>query len=210
MTDKKEWWMSDKFDMWNERYANQGYFYGSEPNDFLQEACGAIPKGGSVLCLAEGEGRNAVFLAGLGYAVTAVDGSAQGLAKLQTLANEKGVRVAAVCADLADYDMGVGAWDGIVSIWCHLPNPLRSEVHRKAVAALKPGGVFLLEAYTPKQLAYKTGGPPDVTLLMTLSALRQELSGLQIEHGVEIDRDIQEGRGHLGTSAVVQVLARKP
>lgn len=202
--------MSGKFDMWDERYGKQGYFYGSEPNDFLKSCCEVIPKGGRILCIGEGEGRNAVYLAGLGYQVTAVDGSAQGLRKLAELAAQRGVTVQTVCADLTDYQMGDGVWDGIVSIWCHLPQPLRTSVHRRSVAALSPGGHFILEAYTPKQLEYKTGGPPDAALLMTLQALQQELDGLVFVHGIEIIRNVAEGTGHIGLSAVVQVLARKP
>ena len=202
--------MTGKFEMWDERYGNQGYFYGSEPNDFLKEHADAIPTGGEVLCIAEGEGRNAVYLAGLGYQVSAVDGSAVGLAKLAAFAKERKVTVQAVCADLADYDIGTAKWDAIISIWCHLPKPLRASVHHRVAEGLRPGGCFLLEAYTPKQLGYKTGGPPDASLLMTLSALQQELPGLVIEHGVEVDRNVQEGQGHRGQSAVVQIIARKP
>ncbi len=201
--------MTDKFGMWDDRYGNQGYYYGSQPNDFLKEHLDSIPKGGRVLCIAEGEGRNAVYLAGLGYLVTAVDGSAVGLAKLSALATERGVSVDSVCADLADYDMGTQKWDAIISIWCHLPQPLRADVHRRVAIGLRPGGCFLLEAYTPKQLEYKTGGPPDVALLMTLSALKDELAGLRLEHAMETLRNVQEGRGHTGQSSVVQIIARK-
>jgi SAM-dependent methyltransferase len=196
--------------MWDERYAEGGYFYGTEPNDFLREQAGGIIKGGRVLCLAEGEGRNAVYLAGLGLQVTGVDGSAVGLEKTRKLAAGRGVQVATVLADLAEYKIVPGAWDAIVSIWCHLPKPLRRKVHSDCVAGLKAGGLFILEAYTPRQLEFKTGGPPTAELLMTLADLKEELRGLDSLIGREIDRAIQEGMGHSGQSAVVQVVGSKP
>ena len=194
---------------WDERYGASGFFYGTEPNDFLRERCAAIPAGGDVLCLAEGEGRNAVFLAGQGYRVVAVDQSAVGLGKATQLAADRGVRIETVVANLDGYAIEPGRWDGIVSIWCHLPTALRAAVHRQVVAGLKAGGVFLLEAYTPAQLQHGTGGPKDIDLLPTLAALRQELAGLDLLHAVECERLIHEGQGHAGLSAVVQVLARR-
>lgn len=195
---------------WDDRYSRSEFFYGSEPNDFLVEQSGTIPVGGSVLCLAEGEGRNAVYLAQQGLKVTGVDGSAVGLAKAQQLAAERGVQIQTVVSDLADYDMGVACWDAIVSIWCHLPQPLRTTVHQRVVQALRPGGVFILEAYNPDQLTYKTGGPPTVELLMTVSDLRHELAGLEFQIAQEVVRDVHEGAGHDGPSAVTQILGVKP
>jgi SAM-dependent methyltransferase len=195
---------------WDERYGSDQYWYGTRPNDFLREHAAALPPRGRVLCLGEGEGRNAVFLAGQGFEVVAVDASAVGLAKAARLARERSVAVTTLQADLAQYPLGRAAWDGIVSIWCHLPQPLRARVHRDVVGALRPGGVFLLEAYTPAQLAYRTGGPSTVELLMTAAALRAELAGLELDIAVEREREIHEGQGHNGRSAVVQVLARRP
>ncbi len=197
--------------MWDERYSQPGFSYGTEPNDFLvATAARYLPPNGEVLCLAEGEGRNAVFLAGLGFHVTGVDGSSVGLTKAQALASERGLHIHTVVADLADFDLGVERWDGIVSIWCHLPSALRARVHRSVVAALRPGGALLLEAYTPKQLELKTGGPPTLDMLMTLPALREELSGLELLVGEEKLREVREGAYHAGKSAVVQVVARRP
>ena len=194
---------------WDERYAATNYFYGTEPNDFVREQCRAIPKGGDVLCLGEGEGRNAVFLAQQGYRVVALDQSAIGLRKAQQLAAERGVRIDTVVANLDGYRMEPARWDGIVSIWCHLPAALRAAVHAQVVDGLKVGGVFLLEAYTPEQLKHGTGGPKDVALLPTLAELRRELAGLELVHAVELERVIHEGQGHDGLSAVVQIVARR-
>jgi len=197
--------------MWDERYGQAGFIYGTEPNDFLAaNAERHLPSKGEVLSLAEGEGRNAVFLARLGFRVTGVDGSRVGLEKAQRLAEERGVRIETAVADLAGYDLGKERWDGIVSIWCHMPTEQRARLHRAVVAALKPGGVFLLEAYTPKQLEYKTGGPSTKELLMTLAAVREELAGLELVVGEEKLREVHEGSYHDGMSAVLQVIARKP
>ena len=194
---------------WDDRYSGDGFFYGTEPNDFLVGQAHRLPAGGQVLCLAEGEGRNAVWLAGRGYDVTAVDQSAVGLAKAGRLAASRGLALHTVQADLAQWTLPPGAWDAIVSIWCHLPGALRAKVHRAVVAGLRPGGVFLLEAYTPDQLRYGTGGPKDVDLLPTLAQLREELQGVQFEFAIERERDVREGGGHAGPSAVVQVVARR-
>ncbi|BAN69966.1 class I SAM-dependent methyltransferase [endosymbiont of unidentified scaly snail isolate Monju] len=195
--------------MWDQRYSDDDYFYGTAPNDFLATNAGRIPNG-PVLCLAEGEGRNAVHLAGLGYQVTAVDSSAAGLRKAERLARERGVTLECVHADLADYDLGTARWAGIVSIFAHLPPPLRRQVHAAIPRALRPGGILLLEAYTPAQLDHGTGGPPVAELMMDAASLRDELPGLVFDHLAECEREVVEGKGHRGTGAVVQAIARKP
>jgi SAM-dependent methyltransferase len=194
---------------WDERFAEPGYAYGTEPNDFLREVAERIPRG-PVLCLGEGEGRNATFLAGLGFEVTALDASRVGLAKAEALARERGVRLRTECADVTKYTLAPGAWSGIVSLWLHLPTAARAALHRTCVAGLAAGGAFVLEAYTPLQLELGTGGPREADRLATLAGLREELDGLDLEIGRELDREIHEGRYHEGRGAVVQVLGRKP
>lgn len=198
--------------MWDQRYTEAGFAYGTAANDFLKSEYAKIPKGGQVLCLAEGEGRNAVFLARQGYVVTAVDQSSVGLEKAQRFAAEHGVTITTVVADLADYDLGSEAWDGIVSITAHVPAALRKNLHSQAVRALKPGGVFILEAYTEQQLETTgRGGPPasQKQLFMSLEELKIELKGLQFVVDAEVKRYISEGKYHQGESAVVQVVACK-
>ena len=195
--------------MWEERYSQHAYAYGKDPNDFVVEVAVRIPAGGRVLCIAEGEGRNAVYLASRGHEVHTIDGSAAGVRKTQRLAAERGVTVHARHRDLADADLGRD-WQAIVAIFAHLPQPLRAEVHQRCVAALAPGGVMLLEAYTPRQLARKTGGPPVLGMLMEPADLRQELAGLTFERLEEKERDVTEGRFHHGVAAVVQVIGVKP
>jgi len=194
--------------MWDERFSEPGYAYGTDPNGFLTSVADRIPHG-NVLCLAEGEGRNAVYLAGLGYEVTAVDTSTVGLAKAKALASDRGVTIETVLADLDDYSIEPGAWQGIVSIYCHLPPVVRAALHERCLRGLAPGGVLVLEGFTPRQLELGTGGPKNRELLMELEIIRQELPGLRIEIGREIERDVAEGKYHGGTASVVQILAVK-
>ncbi len=196
-------------ELWNSRYSEQGYAFGDQPNDFLAANWQSIPQG-NTLFLAEGEGRNGVFMARQGYSVTGVDGAEAGLLKAQELASSYDVSIETVVADLADYVIEQECYTGIVSIFAHLPVELRRRVHAAVVAGLKPGGVFLLEAYTPDQAESGTGGPSNRDLLMKLEDLKGELAGLDFEIGQEITRDVIEGRYHTGSAHVVQVLARKP
>jgi len=197
-----------ELNFWEQRYSEAAYAYGTEPNDFLAEVAARIP-GGPVLCLAEGEGRNAVWLAGRGHEVTAVDASPAGLAKAEALAHARGVNIATIAADLASFPIAPGAWSGVVAIFAHLPPPLRRAVHRAAALGLAPGGVFILEAFTPRQLARGTGGPQKPELLYTLEMLGDDLAGLDLEIGREVERAVVEGNYHTGHAAVVQVLARR-
>lgn len=196
---------------WNARYAAAAaeYVYGTAPNAFVAACAPELPPG-PVLCLGEGEGRNAVFLAQRGHGVTALDQSATDLAKARALAAKHRVPLATVVADLAAYAIAPGAWAGIVAIFMHLPPDLRARVLTQAAAGLQPGGVFILESYTPAQLAFGTGGPRDAALLPTLADLRPLLPGLVLDHAEELERDVHEGGGHTGRSAVVQLIARRP
>lgn len=195
--------------MWDERYASDEYAFGTEPNDFLRAEAGRIARG-KVLCMADGEGRNGVYLAGLGHAVLSVDLSSVGLQKAEKLAAERGVQIETRVADLSEWPIEAGYWDGIVSVFCHMPSALRAQLHQRVVAGLKPGGVFILEAYTPDQLAHDTGGPSSIDLLMSSAALAVELADLDLVHSVELERDVVEGSFHTGRAAVVQVVGIKP
>lgn len=132
---------------WNERYSEPGFAYGTAPNDFLVSVVDRIPKG-RILSLAEGEGRNAVYLASLGYEVTGVDGSKVGLQKAMELAKEHGVAITTIQADLGEFVIEAGQWDGIIACYCHVPSEIRVPLHQAAVRGLKPGGVFVLEAFS--------------------------------------------------------------
>lgn len=195
--------------IWDKRYQGDDYVYGTAPNDFLKSQVAELPRG-KVLCLAEGEGRNAVFLAQRGFDVTAVDLSPVGLAKARRLAEQQGVGISTIVADLSDFQITPEAWDGIISIFAHMPPPARRHIHREVVNGLRPRGVLVLEAYRPEQLKFGTGGPPVAEMMMDLDGLRSELSGLDFEYAVETTRDVHEGPLHHGTGAVVQLRARKP
>ena len=212
---------SSSSNMWDERYAETDFAYGTAPNDFLKKILptleGVVPQTSSCLLLAEGEGRNAVYMAQQGWPKpTAVDSSSVGLVKAQKLANDKGVAIAVECADLATYELGGGEgrppkWDCIVGISCHLPPPIRDRVLQNVPRALKPGGYFVLEAYTPQQLEYKTGGPPAAEMMYSRQILQDAFEGhLEIVRNQEVVREVVEGKYHTGRAAVVQFVGRKP
>jgi hypothetical protein len=144
----------------------------------------------------------------LGYEVVAVDQSKIGLAKAQQFATQQQVKIHTIAADLADFVIEPQSWQGIVSIFCHLPSPLWGMVHRSAVAGLDRGGLLILEAYTPRQLQWKTGGPKNLDMLVSLDLVRSELADLDFEVLQEVERNITEGVYHNGMSAVVQVLGK--
>ncbi|HEU4877552.1 MAG TPA: class I SAM-dependent methyltransferase [Sphingomicrobium sp.] len=195
--------------MWDQRYQENKPVYGEAANDFLAEQVGLL-RPGTCLCLAEGQGRNAVWIAEQGFAVSAMDQSSVGMAKAAGLAAARGVALKTAVGDLADFDLGSGKWDNIVSIFGHLPGPLRRDVHRRVVEALRPGGIFLLEAFTPDQLATEgTGGPADPDMLLTIAKLKAELPELEVVFAREILRPVNEGDYHKGDCAVVQFIARK-
>ena len=195
--------------MWDERYQENKPTYGDAANDFLVEQVGVLQPG-TCLCLAEGQGRNAVWIAQQGFAVTAMDQSSVGMAKAAELAAARGVALATAVGDLAQFDLGLAKWDNIVSIFGHLPSALRRDVHRRLVEALRPGGIFLIEAFTPDQLGTEgTGGPSDPDMLLTVEKLTAELAGLEVLFAREIVRAVNEGDYHKGDCAVVQFIARK-
>lgn len=153
-----------------------------------------------------------MFLAEQGYQVTAMDLSDVGLNKALQLARDRGVDIITQVADLADYEFGEARWDGIVSIWAHLPKEVRQRVYAQIAPALKPNGVFILEAYTEQQLTMEAiGGPPATQKerFSSLAILRSELADLEEITGMEKQRIISEGKRHQGLSAVVQFIAKK-
>jgi len=191
--------------MWNERYSQPGFAYGTEPNEFLATAAGRIPVG-PVLTLGEGEGRNAAYLAGLGHRVVAVDQSEVGLAKARQLAADRGLKIETICTDLDGFAIQPGAWAGIVSIFCHLPRRIRVPLYASIVRGLRPGGVLVMEAYTPKQIGRGTGGPQDPDMMLSLADLMEELAGLKFVHACELEREVREGAYHTGLASVVQMV----
>ncbi|RCS54292.1 class I SAM-dependent methyltransferase [Bremerella cremea] len=195
---------------WDERFGQSEYVYGTEPNSFLAESIHYLPPSGRVLCLCEGEGRNAVFLARLGYQVSGVDVSAEGKKKAERLAEQQGVSIEYHLADLSKFDFGQQRWDAVISISAHLPSTVQADIYPQVFNALKENGVFLLESYHPKQLAYGTGGPKDVDMLMTLEIIRNHFPDLEVLHAAELEREVTEGTFHTGNAYVTQFIGRKP
>lgn len=194
---------------WDQRFAGEEFVYGKQPNDFLRQQAAGLAAG-QALCLAEGEGRNAVFLAELGHQVCAQDISPVGLRKAEALAQQKGVNITTLCCDLAALDLKPTSLDLIAAIWMHVEPELRARVFEQAVEALRPGGHLLIEAYHPQQLNFSSGGPTRRELLIEAAQLQQELATLEPLILQEIERTITEGSAHQGRSAVVQFFGRKP
>jgi SAM-dependent methyltransferase len=196
---------------WDERYAEDGFAFGTEPNDFLRDVADRLPKG-RTLCLGDGEGRNGVFLAQLGHDVVTVDLSPVGVVKARRLASDRGTSIDARVADLETFELGLNSWDCIVSVFCHLPPPLRHKVHSSVPAALRSHGCFVLEAYRTANIGRGVGGPQNPEMTVELEDILSDIgssNGMTIEVGREIERDIVEGKYHNGMSATTQVLARK-
>ncbi len=190
---------------WDSRYKGDEYAYGTEPNDYLVAQMGLIPKGGRVLCLADGEGRNSVFLAAQGFQVTAVELSHEGIEKAKRLAADRGVTVTFIEEDVNSLDIKPGHWDAIVSIFLHLPKNLRQALHSKILLGLTAGGVYIYEAYTLDQLGKGTGGPKEAQVLAEPKAVLEDFPQERVHHFFAGERPIHEGPLHSGAGAVAQV-----
>jgi SAM-dependent methyltransferase len=202
--------------MWDERYSEDGFAYGTEPNQFLKTILPTLqlPDKANCLLVAEGEGRNAVYMAQQqpgNWQVTGVDSSAVGLAKAQKLAASRNVQIHTQVVDLAEYDFGVNQWDCIIGIMCHVPPPIRQRMLQAIPGALRPGGYVVFECYTPKQLEYKTGGPPSAAPMYTSEIFQQAFGNGQLEiiRNEELESNIVEGKYHTGKAAVVQFVGQK-
>lgn len=194
-------------EFWNQRYADGGYLFGTEPNAFLAEHWERLE--GPVLSLSEGEGRNAVFLAARGLEVVGVDLSSVALQKAQRLAESRGVTIKTVLADLATFEPEADHYGSVVSISAHLPSDVRHALYPRVERSLKTGGILILEAYSENQRLRGTGGPKDVDLLMTVDKIRRELPALEPIVLREVEREFSEGEAHQGMSSVVQFVGRK-
>lgn len=193
--------------MWNERYATNEFAYGTEPNSFLAQNAKLLTS--PVLSLAEGEGRNAVFLASLGLEVLGIDASDVGLAKAQRLAASRGLTIRTEVADLATYKPPENFYGSVISISAHLPSEVRNRLYPLIERSLKPGGIILLESYSKSQISRDTGGPRDIDMLVDLADLEQQFPNCEPILRQEIEREIIEGKFHTGLASVVQFIARK-
>ncbi len=197
--------------MWDKRYAQPGYLFGKEPAEFLKSRADMLAPGMKALALADGEGRNSVYLAGLGLNVVAMEASANALEKAQALAEERGVEVDYHTGDILAWDWDAAQYDVVVAVFIQFLTPAeRAEVFAGMIRSLKPGGLILLHGYRPEQIAYGTGGPRAVENLYTEALLRDAFAGLEIIALESYDREIDEGEGHSGMSALIDLVAKKP
>jgi cyclopropane fatty-acyl-phospholipid synthase-like methyltransferase len=196
--------------MWDERYAGGEYFFGTRPNAFMVSQHHLLKPGMSCLAVADGEGRNGVWLVEQGLKVLSVDSSAVAASKADTLAQQRGVKLDFEVADLLNWDWGKERFDAVVAIFIQFATPAQREVLFKGIKqCLKPGGLLLLQGYTPRQLDYGTGGPPVAENMYTESMLRKVFADMEILHLLEHDGEINEGTGHKGMSALIDLVARK-
>jgi cyclopropane fatty-acyl-phospholipid synthase-like methyltransferase len=199
-----------EYQRWETRFAAPGYLFGTEPNAFLKRKAHLLKAGQTALSIADGEGRNGVFLAERGLDVLAMDFSPTALKKARALAAERGVSLRIEQADLLTWDWPAGAFDAVVAIFIQFLTPVqRSAVFAGMKRTLRPGGLLLMQGYRPKQLEYNTGGPPEVENLYTRALLEEafaDFSSLEIE---EHDSVIWEGSGHGGMSALIDLVGRK-
>lgn len=194
---------------WNKRYKEAEFAYGTEPNDFLKQNALVLKPNSKTLCLAEGEGRNAVFLASQEHDVTAIDYSEEGIKKLQQSASKNKLNIETHCIDLSNYTIEENKWDTIICIFGHFPESIRRSVFTQLYKGLKSGGVLLMEAYHKDQLNYKTGGPQALELLYSIEDLAIDLNEFKNITFSKVIREIKEGKYHHGESSVIQVKAFK-
>ena len=201
----------DARQFWDQRFASEDYVFGTAPNAFLASQSQLFKPRVRVLDLACGEGRNAVWLAQQGCEVVAIDISPVAIEKARRLAAARGVHVAFELVDVRDWHWPPSAFDAVVSIFIQFAAPAeRAELFAGFVATLRPNGVLVLQGYTPKQLQYKTGGPPQAEHMYTEGMLREAVAGLEIVHIREHDDVLSEGTKHVGLSALIDLVARKP
>ena len=201
---------SDAATHWDMRFAGNDFLFGTEPNQWLRDHIAIMPAGGRVLCVADGEGRNSVFLARQGFVVDAFDISSVAIAKAQQLAASSGVNVKYHLADCDSFFWKPASFDGVAAIFIQFADPaLRNRMFARIIDSLKPGGILILQGYTPKQLEYRTGGPSNIEHLYTEAMLRDSFAQLSILELKAYESDITEGTGHRGRSALIGVVARR-
>jgi len=196
---------------WDARFAGDGYLFGTAPNEFLVRCRDVIPDGARILCVADGEGRNGVWLAEQGFAVDAFDRSPVGVAKARRLAAERGVAVHYDVAGVEEWTWPADVYDVVAAIFIQFAEPaVRRRLFADIARTLRPGGVLLLEGYSLGQLAHGTGGPRVPDQLYTEDQLRDELAAFDVEMLLSYEADVDEGPAHSGRSALIDVIARRP
>ena len=200
----------DAADTWNRRFEDEAYIFGTEPNAWLREQAGVWHAGQRVLSVADGEGRNSVWLASQGVEVDAFDLASVGVAKARRLAQTKGVSVNYSVSDCDSYAWPLAAYDGVAAIFVQFADPaMRERLFANIKRCLKPGGTLVLQGYTPRQLEFKTGGPPQVSHLYTETLLLEAFADFEVLTLHDYEADLTEGDRHTGRSALIGLVARR-
>jgi cyclopropane fatty-acyl-phospholipid synthase-like methyltransferase len=196
---------------WDARFSSDEYIFGTEPNVWLAQHADLFKPGMRVLAVADGEGRNSVWMAKLGLQVDAFDISPVGIEKAKKLAQQQGIDVNFSIHGIEDYPWTTGDYDAVVAIFIQFADPdTRAALFKRMKSALKPDGVLLLQGYTPKQLEYKTGGPPNLSHLYTEDLLQEAFGDLDISELRAYEDVLTEGTQHHGQSALIGLVARRP
>jgi len=202
---------SNPRETWDKRFSSDDYIFGTKPNTWLAQHADLLKPGMRVLAVADGEGRNSVWMAKHGLQVDAFDISPVGIAKAQTLAQQHGVEVNFSVCSVEDYPWKTGEYDAVVAIFIQFADPdTRAKLFKRMKSALKPDGLILLQGYTPKQLDYKTGGPPNLDHLYTEALLQDAFGDLDISELHAYEDVLTEGTQHHGQSALIGMVARRP
>lgn len=195
-------------DFWDQRYAAKEYVYGEVPNEFFRKEIEKLNPG-KILLPGEGEGRNAVFAATLGWEVVAFDQSREGRKKALELASRKNVTFSYQVTDMNEFVADHGTFDCIAMIFVHFSEPERQIFHKKLLSLLKPGGTLIMEVFSKDQLGRKSGGPQHLDLLYSEEDLRADFSGLNLLQIQALETNLKEGRYHEGMAAVIRLAGKK-
>lgn len=202
----------DPATFWNKAFGDPEYRYGKKPNAFIAESLPTLlEQGARVLCVGDGEGRNGVWCARQGYRTTSLEPSTSGTQKIRALADEFGVDLEIIQDLMPSDQIADQSFDAVVLTYIHAPPGLREQIHRACTQALVPGGVIVLEGFTPAQRerGLTSGGPADVAMLFTESMLKEDFKDLKIEYLNELVTTLDEGPGHRGEAQVVRLIARR-
>ncbi len=202
---------ADATQFWNERFNNEEFIFGKEPNEYLvQQTLQYLKSGNSVLCIADGEGRNGVWLAKQGMRVTGFDVSDIALAKANQFATDNKVNIQYSLCDTDGFDWQSNTYDAVIGVFIQFADPeMRARIFKQVHQTLKPGGLFILQGYTPKQLQYKTGGPSLIEHLYTEEMIRDLSHGFDILDLQCYEKELSEGARHTGMSALLGMVAKK-
>jgi SAM-dependent methyltransferase len=199
--------------LWDERYSNEAFAFGENPNVFLTETLPQF-KPGKALFAAEGEGRNAVYAASLGWKVSAFDLSEFGKTKAEKLAKKNQVSIDYTVGDIQNLAYDANSFDAVVMIYAHFPASIKSSCHQKLISYLKPGGIIIFEAFSKNHIQYnsinpKVGGPKDIDQLYSIEEIKKDFQDFEIIELIETETDLSEGLYHIGKGSVIRFVGRK-